>query len=116
MWVLIAQRLILDFFLHIFYFPIWWYTEGAKYAALYCIRMFRYANSFMAPLLWLKNIFVPMFGQSDWQGRIVSFFMRLVNVVFRGFGLFVWFLIVLAIFIVWILWPIFVFYLLYIAF
>jgi len=27
--------------------------------------------------VWLKNLFAPMFGQTDWQGRLISFFMRL---------------------------------------
>lgn len=27
---------------------------------------------------WLKNLFRPMYGVSDLQGRIISFFMRLV--------------------------------------
>jgi hypothetical protein len=116
MWVLITQRLVVDFFWHIIYFPFWWYSDGVKYTALYCVRIFRFANDFMAPLLWLRNIFVPMFGQSDWQGRVVSFFMRLVNVIFRGIGLLIWSAIVLTIFVAWILWPIFIFYILYIAF
>ena len=35
-------------------------------------------------MTWAKNIFVPMFGRYDWQSRIISVFMRFVNVVGRG--------------------------------
>ena len=38
----------------------------------------------MGVLLWLKNLFVPMFGQHDWQGRLVSFLIRLVQLIARG--------------------------------
>ena len=107
MWILIAQRMILDFLLHIIYFPLWWYTGGLKHVFLYCVEMLRTGNSYLVPGLWLKNIFVPMFGQSDWQGRIVSVFMRFINVIGRSVGLFIWFIFVFILFLLWIVWPVF---------
>ena len=45
--------------------------------------------------VWIKNIFVPMFGQRDWQSRLISVFMRIVNIVGRSIALFFWTLIVI---------------------
>lgn len=112
MWILILQRITLDFFWHLVYFPIWWYTEGLKKALFYCLSLLRIGNGLMAPGLWLQNLFVPMFGQSDWQGRIVSVLMRFINVIIRGMGLFIWLIVIIFVFLLWFLWPIFVLYML----
>ncbi len=108
MFLLVFQRLLLDFLFDIVYFPIWWYTNGLKRAVLYCAGLWQFANEYMAPGLWLKNIFVPMFGQADWQGRVMSFFMRLMNVFFRGILLFVWTILVFLLFLVWLFIPVLV--------
>ncbi len=60
----------------------------------------------MSPGLWLKNIFVPMFGQYDWQGRLVSFFMRLVQVVVRSVALVFWLIACLVLFVLWLALPV----------
>jgi hypothetical protein len=112
MWVLVLQRLALEFLLDFFYFPIWWYTVGAGRAGLYCWHLFQDGNIRLAPGLWLKNIFVPMFGQSDFQGRLISFFMRLVNVIGRSLVLVMWFFLVLFLFLLWLIIPVFVGYML----
>jgi len=105
MWVLVLQRIALDFFLDIVYFPVWWYTAGAKQIFLKCGRAIQQTNRQMAPGLWLKNLFVPMFGQTDWQGRLMSVFMRFVNVIGRSIGLFVWSIFILLLFFLWLLFP-----------
>jgi len=48
------------------------------------VYMLRRGNAALGVLLWLKNLFVPMFGQHDWQGRLVSFLIRLVQLIARG--------------------------------
>ncbi|MBI2436979.1 MAG: hypothetical protein HYV41_04535 [Candidatus Magasanikbacteria bacterium] len=116
MFLLVLQRMLLEFVLDIVYFPIWWYIGGAEHALKFCIGLLRDANGMLAPGLWLKNIFVPMFGQYDWQGRIVSFFMRLANVIFRSIGLVIWFVIVMILFFMWVLFPMFVLYMLLTSF
>jgi len=63
---------------------LWWYREGLLAVAHWWIYMSRRANAKFGVLLWFKNIFSPMFGQYDWQGRLVSFFMRLVNIAGRS--------------------------------
>lgn len=108
MWLIVFQRLVFDFLIHLLYFPIWWYTGGAKRALLFCAGLVRDGNYNLSPGLWLKNVLVPMFGQTDWQGRLMSIFMRIVNVIVRSFGLLVWTTIMVGVFFIWLLFPVFV--------
>lgn len=109
---MVAQRIVLDFVLHILYFPVWWYSVGLLHVARRCFHMVQTVNYTLAPGLWLRNIFVPIFGADDWQGRIVSFFLRLINVIIRGFMLCLWIACVLFLFLLWIGLPIFFVYML----
>jgi hypothetical protein len=106
MWIIRLQRLSIQFFLDILYFPVWWYSKGLLCAGSFFVYMFNTGNVQFSPWLWLKNIFVPMFGQYDWQGRLMSFFMRGVNVVFRTIALFVWTIVSAVLVLLWILSPI----------
>lgn len=98
----------------IIYFPLWWYSRGF-------FRMLIYLKSFiinrersLALLVWVKNIFRPMYGQHDWQGRIISFIVRLFQIIVRGIAMAFWLIFSLAIFLFWIIMPFFVFYEIYI--
>jgi len=104
MFILILQRVALDFLLSIIYFPLWWYSGGIKKAGRYAINLFLNGNANLAPGLWLKNIFVPMFGQTDWQGRLVSILMRFVNIIFRFIGLILWAGVTVVVFLLWLAW------------
>jgi len=108
MFFILLQRMLLELLWDIVYFPIWWYSDGARRALLFCVALVRDVNAMLAPGLWLKNIFVPMFGQSDFQGRLVSFMMRFFNFIFRSIGLFIWLILVVVLFFIWILLPMFV--------
>ena len=108
--IIILQRLLLEALLDIFYFPIWWYSKGALHALRWCFNLLKLGNENLAPGLWLANLFVPMFGQYDLQGRIVSFFMRLVQIIARSIGLVLWLIVCLAFFSAWLALPVLVFY------
>ncbi len=71
-------------------FPVWWYTQGVTYTAQKLFSSARRQAAHVAVGLWLKNLFVPMYGQYDWQGRIISFFVRLLQVIFRTIALIIW--------------------------
>lgn len=105
MLLLIIQRILLDFLLDIVYFPLWWYTKGAKQVLLGCVHWIQQTNTTMAPGLWLKNLFVPMYGQTDWQGRLMSVFMRFVNVIGRSIALSVYSIVITALFVLWLAFP-----------
>ena len=90
------------------YFPFWWYTTGLKKAAIRLINTISQADREVALSVWVKNIFVPMYGQYDWQSRLISFLMRLVQIIGRSFLVFAWFLFSCVMFLCWILLPIFI--------
>ena len=113
MWVLVLQRMLLEFIWDIIYFPLWWYSGGTKRALIGSYHLWQDGNIQLAPGLWLKNIFVPMFGQYSFEGRLVSFFVRLANVIIRSVGLLIWTIVVLILFSLWLVFPIFVAYMLF---
>lgn len=92
------------------YFPIWWYTKGF-------IKVIRWAEKYLATrlqatglLIWLKNIFVPMYGQTDWAGILISFLTRLVQIVVRSIIMVFWLILTIALVMLWLIAPIIVVY------
>lgn len=104
------RYVIIDLIGKILFFPIWWYTRGFKKMIKWAFRSIKDQEHALAVSVWLENLFVPMYGQYDWQGRIVSFFMRLVQIVFRLLFLLIWAVIVLIIVIFWLLLPFIIIY------
>lgn len=68
-------------------FPVWWYTTGVVHTALTLTNGVRYYARSLGIAVWIRNIFVPMYGQNDWQSRIISVFMRSAQIVIRGMGI-----------------------------
>lgn len=68
-------------------FPVWWYTDGFMKLFAWIGRELSYRWKAYAFAIWIRNIFVPMYGQYDWSGRLVSFVMRVVVLFGRGFAL-----------------------------
>ena len=66
--------------------PFWWYTQGL----LFILKGGRsWIMNYVKTLglrVWIKNLFVPMYGMRDWQSRIISFFMRFAQIIFRAIG------------------------------
>lgn len=116
MWMVIFQRISLEFIGDFLLFPAWWYTGGAAGALRWCAARWKDGNATLAPGVWLANLFVPMYGQYDWQGRLVSFFVRLVNVFGRSAALFAWSASLFACFLLWILAPVIIVFLLFKSF
>lgn len=108
MWLLVFQRILFDAIVDIFYFPLWWYTGGVLHSLKWCTTFFLEGNQNLSPGLWLKNLFVPMYGQYDWQGRIISVLMRFVQFCARSIGLLIWLLVCVLLFIIWLLLPVIV--------
>lgn len=75
--------------------PLWWYTKGLQLRFAWAVNSITNYGRMLALGVWIKNIFVPMFGQRDWQSRLISVFMRIVNIVGRSIALFFWTLIVI---------------------
>lgn len=107
MYYIIFQRLCLEAVADIFYFPLWWYTKGFKKAIDWAITWIKISNARLAPGLWLKNIFVPMYGQHDFTGKAISFFMRTVQIIFRTFVLIIFTFGCFVLVAVWLVFPMF---------
>lgn len=71
------------------YFPLWWYSAGFIKTLRGVGKFYRSQEASLSFTVWLRNIFVPMYGQYDTAGRLVSFFIRLVQVIFRGLAMFI---------------------------
>lgn len=67
-------------------FPTWWYGQGLVSAGRYVLGFVQGYARKLGFMVWAKNIFTPMFGRYDWQSRLISVFMRVMNVIFRGFA------------------------------
>ena len=76
----ILLQIVWDFI----YFPLWWYSAGLVKTIRGVGQFYHNEQVSLNFFVWLKNIFVPMYGQHDLTGRLISFFMRLVQVIFRG--------------------------------
>ncbi len=101
MYFIVWERIALEAIVDIFYFPLWWYTFGVWRIGRWSIGLLARGNRILSPGLWLKNLFVPMYGQYDWEGRTISFIVRLVEVVIRLFLLILW---LLVCFLFWLFW------------
>lgn len=102
MWLLVLQRVLFQSVWDILWFPLWWYSAGLFRAIRGIFDIFEEGNASLAPGLWLKNMFVPMFGQSDLQGRIVSIIVRFGNVIVRGIALCVWLVLCFGLFCIYV--------------
>ena len=99
---LFFQRTILD----VFRFPLWWYTSGMLMMFRWFVHAMRAREERTGFLLWARNLFVPMYGQRDWQGKAISFFFRFIFLFFRFLAMFCWALVYVLIVLLYVLWPI----------
>lgn len=105
-----ASKILADIAKDLLYFPLWWYTEGA-FKLLKKIKNFLVdLLKSMALLVWIKNLFVPMYGQRDIAGLFISFFIRLFQIIFRGLLFILVFIFCLAIIALWLALPILLIY------
>lgn len=105
-----SGKIIVELIGDILYFPLWWYARGMTLFAGKLLAILSDRQKSLALWVWIKNIHRPMYGQYDWQGMLISFFMRLIQIIFRSFVMLIWLIIILAIFITYLILPIFVFY------
>lgn len=98
-----APLFFVDLFVGVLRFPLWWYSSGL-------VLMLRWAgNSIKNQMqnlgldVWVKNLFVPMYGTTDVAGRLISFFLRLVMIIGRSIMLSVWMLLVCLVLIFYLL-------------
>ena len=98
----IVAQIVFEFL----YFPVWWYSVGFFRTLKKTWGAFRAQEQSLGFSVWVKNLFIPMYGQSDFTGRAISFVIRLVQIIARGLALFVWALGLLAFLLAWLALPI----------
>lgn len=103
-------KIISEFFRDIFYFPFWWYSAGLWQLIKALLSFISNREKGLAFLVWVKNLFRPMYGQQDWQGVLISFFMRLIMIIFKGIAMLFWCLVALAVFLAWLALPLYAVY------
>jgi hypothetical protein len=82
-------------------FPIWWYTVGLKYVVERCMASIGSMNRTFGVTVWAKNLFVPMYGETSFEGRAISFVMRFFMLMFRSIALALWSVLVFAFFVLY---------------
>lgn len=105
-----SGKIIIQILGEILYFPLWWYSVGFFRLLTSLWRFWRNLEKVLGFSVWVKNIFVPMYGQRDITSRLISFVMRSVQIVVRGAGLLFLLLPLLIILILWLIFPIFLVY------
>lgn len=101
----LLKFLLFDIVLGALYTPIWWYTEGLLMLLHFFSRNARYGANVIGIGIWAKNLFNPMYGERTWQGRIVSFMMRAIILVWDT-AIYLMLLVFLALFVAfWIALP-----------
>lgn len=99
-----------DILFDVLSWPVWWYTTGVIKALKRMAATIYQGNQELALSVWVKNIFQPMFGQYDWQGRLISFFIRLFQIIFRSIAFMFWILMAFLGVVFWLVLPIAIVY------
>ena len=89
----------------IIYFPLWWYSRGLINRLLGVKDFLVNKQKSLALLVWLRNIFRPMYAQNDLAGTLISFFVRLAQIIFRSAFLLFWSVLAVLVVAAWLLLP-----------
>lgn len=108
--VIYGSKVALDIVTDIVYFPVWWYTDGTNIVAKKLLAYLSDKQKSLGLWIWLKNLAKPMYGQYDWQGWLISFFMRLFQIIIRSIAMVFWLILALVIFSCWLVLPLFILY------
>ncbi len=101
---------LIDGIMTLLCFPLWWYSKGFFKVLKGSGNFIKDFELTLGFFIWLKNLFVPMFGQRDIAGRIISFVLRLVQIILRGIALLFIIFLAFAFIIFWLILPLFVIY------
>jgi hypothetical protein len=93
---------------NIVYAPVFWYSRGLTDAARYCWNQVVRQWKSLGVGVWIVNIFVPMYGQRDIAGVLISIFMRLIQIIVRAGAFLLYFALMVALFIAYLVGPIFI--------
>lgn len=98
-------KVFTDLVREILYFPLWWYTGGLYKLAVFLSEFVIEKQKSIGLAVWAKNIFTPMYGQTDMAGKLISFVIRLIQVIFRSAAMLFWLALALLFVIAWVVLP-----------
>lgn len=104
----ILPLVLIDGIKTVLYFPAWWYSKGLLKVLKGTANFIKDFEQTLGFMIWLKNLFVPMYGQRDIVGRLISFALRVVQIIVRGFVLILVILLGIIFIIIWLILPIIV--------
>lgn len=74
------------------FWPVWWYSRGLSETSLWLLNSIRGSVRFFGVDVWVKNWFVPMYGDDSIAGSLISIGVRSVVILVRGLGVVAWFM------------------------
>lgn len=105
-------KIIVQILLDFLYFPLWWYSVGLGRTLAGVGRWLGERFMVLGLGVWLKNLFTPMYGQSDFMGKVISFFIRLFQIFFRSIVMFFFLILAFLAVLFWLALPVAVVYVL----
>jgi hypothetical protein len=105
-----ALKIFTDLAKDIFFFPLWWYSYGLVELIIKQKEFIKDKEKKLALIVWIKNIFIPMYGQYDLMGHIISFLVRFFQIIIRSFFMLFWLLFCLFVLLAWLILPFLVLY------
>ena len=106
--LLSLKHVFVDFFAGLFRFPLWWYGQGLARFGKGLIKSIDNYRDTLSVDVWIRNLFVPMYGSYDIAGRIISFIVRSFQIVVRSIALVIFIILHIGLFGLYIAAPIFV--------
>ncbi len=70
--------------------PMWWYSRGLSQMVHFVMQSTQNYQEQLAVSIWLRNLFVPMYGSRDFTGRVISFVVRVAQIFVRSLFLLVY--------------------------
>lgn len=89
------------FFQRIIGLPFWWYSSGLKAVIVRLTQTVISTIRGVALDVWIKNLFVPMYGDTSFAGRMISFGMRLVTILSKSLVVLLYVIVCFLIFILY---------------
>jgi len=99
----VATFLLRDLVQRVLTLPVWWYTIGLATMLKGMKNNIKQTVRGFGLDVWVKNLFVPMYGETQFSGKLISFGIRLVMVLAQSIGLFVWSLLLFVFFFIYLL-------------
>jgi len=87
---LYAPKIIFDLFADVLYFLPWWYSRGLMHAGGKAWAFARDQERELAIMVWLQNIFKPLYDDYRWQNRVKSVILRIGQIILRVLILVFW--------------------------